>query len=72
MLSLTTSVIPHRRIQHVDTRRDLLERWLGLARVVVYTAGIRGAQVTIPGLPADEAEALRDQLAELGGADEGI
>jgi membrane protein YdbS with pleckstrin-like domain len=68
----TTSVIPHHRIQHVDTRRDPLERWLGIARVVVFTAGIRGAELAIPGIAADEAEALRDRLAELGGAGEGV
>jgi membrane protein YdbS with pleckstrin-like domain len=72
VLSRTTSVIPHRRIQHVDTRRDLLERWLGLARLVVYTAGIRGAEITIPGIAAEEAETLRDYLAERGGMDEGV
>jgi membrane protein YdbS with pleckstrin-like domain len=72
VLSRTTSVIPHRRIQHVDTRRDPLERSLGLARLVVYTAGIRGAETTIPGIAAEEAEALRDYLAERGGLDEGV
>jgi membrane protein YdbS with pleckstrin-like domain len=72
VLSRVTSVIPHRRIQHVDTRRDLLERWLGLARLVVYTAGIRGAEITIPGIAAEEAEALRDYLAVRGGKDEGV
>ena len=72
VLSRTTSVIPHRRIQHVDTRRDLLEQWLGLARLVVYTAGIRGAEITIPGIAAEEAEELRDYLAERGGLDEGV
>lgn len=72
VLSRTTSVIPRRRVQHVDTRRDLLERWLGLARLVVYTAGIRGAEITIPGIPVEEADSLRDQLAERGGLDEGV
>jgi membrane protein YdbS with pleckstrin-like domain len=72
VLVRTTSIIPHRRIQHVDTRRDPLERWFGLARVVLYTAGIRGAEITIPGLAVKEAEALRDRLAELGGTDAGI
>ena len=67
VLSRTTSVVPLSRIQHVDTRQDVVERWLGLARVVVYTAGIRGAELTLPGLPADDAEALRDQLAALSG-----
>lgn len=72
VLTRATSIIPHRRIQHVDTRRDPVERRLGLARVVVYTAGIRGAEIAIPGLRATEAEALRDRLAELGGEAEGV
>lgn len=62
----TTSVVPHSRIQHVDTRRGPLERWLGLARVIVYTAGTTGASIAIPGLAAEEAEMLRDRLVELG------
>lgn len=68
----TTSVIPHHRIQHVDTRRDPVERWLGIARVIVFTAGVRGAELAIPGIATDDAEVLRDQLAVLGGAGEGV
>ncbi|NIQ53994.1 MAG: PH domain-containing protein, partial [Gammaproteobacteria bacterium] len=56
------SVVPHTRIQHVDVRRGPLDRWLGLARVVVFTAGSRGAMVEVPGLDAGDAEALRDRL----------
>lgn len=72
VLSRTTSVIPYVRIQHVDTRQDLVERSLGLARVVVFTAGIRGAELVVPGLPADEAEQLRDRLAELAGVEHAV
>jgi uncharacterized protein len=65
----SVSVVPYSRIQHVDTRNGPLERQLGLARLVVYTAGIRGADVTIPGLSTADAEALRERLANLGGED---
>lgn len=68
----TTSVIPYVRIQHVDTRQDLLERALGISRVVVFTAGIRGAEFVLPGLPTAEAERLRDQLAELAGVEHAV
>lgn len=68
----STSIIPHARIQHVDTRTGPLERWIGLARVVVYTAGTAGAQTTLPGLAAEDAEALRDRLAALGGAEDAV
>jgi uncharacterized protein len=68
----SVAVIPYSRIQHVDTQHGPLERWLGLARLVVYTAGVRGADVTIPGLAADEAEALREQLAAVGGSEDAV
>lgn len=72
VLSRITSVIPYVRIQHVDTRQDLFERALGIARVVVFTAGIRGAELILPGLPTAEAERLRDQLAALAGVEHAV
>ncbi len=68
----TTSIFPHARIQHVDTRHGPVERWLGLARLVIYTAGVRGADLVIPGLSLAEAEALRDRLAALGGGEDAV
>ncbi len=64
------SLIPRVRIQHVDTRSSPLQRWLGLSSLIIYTAGTRGADVEIPGLAADDAEALREQLARLEELDE--
>lgn len=59
------SLVPYVRIQHVDTRRGVLERWLGLSTLVVYTAGSRGADVSIPGLEPDEARDLQQRVKEL-------
>lgn len=56
------TVLPYVRVQHVDTQRNPIERVLGLSRVVVYTAGSRGADVAVPGLTADRATALREDL----------
>jgi membrane protein YdbS with pleckstrin-like domain len=50
------SAIPHSRIQHVDTRQGPLERFLGLARLQLFTAAGVSADGSIPGLDADEAE----------------
>ena len=72
ILFRTTSIVPHARIQHVDTRHGPIDRWLGLAAVVVFTAGTRGAVLTIPALAAGEAEALRDRLAALSGAGDAV
>ena len=67
-----TSVVPHARIQHVDTRHGPLTRAFGLSSVVLYTAGHTGAAIEIPGLPAVEAEALRERLGALSGADDAV
>lgn len=61
----TRSLVPRVRIQHVDTRSSPLQRWLGLNTLVIYTAGTRGADVSIPGLTAMEAERFRDELGRL-------
>lgn len=57
--------VPLVRIQHVDSRRSAFERLVGLASTVVYTAGSRGADVTIPGLTPDAASELRKELKGL-------
>jgi len=59
------SVVPYVRIQHVDTQRGPMERALGLSTLVVYTAGSRGADVSIPGLQTDEAQDLQQRVKEL-------
>jgi membrane protein YdbS with pleckstrin-like domain len=66
------AVVLHSRIQHVDTRQGPIERAMGLATVVIFTAGSVGAMVAIPGIAEAEAEALRDLLARLSGADDAV
>ncbi|HEX6938126.1 MAG TPA: PH domain-containing protein [Longimicrobiales bacterium] len=66
------SVVPHRRIQHVDTRDGPIERRLGLSRLIVHTAGAAGAWIGIPGLAQEDAAALRDRLAALGAGDDAV
>ena len=72
VLFRTTTIVPHARIQHVDTRHGPVDRFLGLAEVVVFTAGTRGAIITIPALNAATAESLRDRLAALSGAGDAV
>ena len=59
------TIVPYVRIQHVDTSRSALERALGLSTLVVYTAGSRGADVSVPGLKPNEARDLQQRLKEL-------
>jgi membrane protein YdbS with pleckstrin-like domain len=57
--------LPYVRIQHVDTSRGPVERWLGLSTLVVYTAGSRGADVSVPGLKPEEASDLQGRVKRL-------
>lgn len=71
VLTQVTTVAPYVRIQHVDTRRSPTERVFGLSTTVVYTAGSRGADVSIPGLTPERAEDLQSRLKQLAIAAEG-
>jgi hypothetical protein len=65
VLTHTRTLVPYVRIQHVDTQRGPVERALGLSTLVVYTAGSRGADVSIPGLTPEEADDLQRRVKEL-------
>ena len=65
VLTRTRTVVPFVRIQHVDSSRSPFQRLLGLASTVVYTAGSRGADVTVPGLTAADAADLQERLKRL-------
>ena len=62
VLQHVRTVVPLRRIQHVDVSQDLIEREFALGRLVVHTAGSRSSDVVIPGLPLPEAEKIRDKI----------
>ncbi len=54
-------IVNYARIQDIHLRSNFVERWLGLARVLVQTAsGNAGAELTLEGLK--EFEAIRDFL----------
>jgi membrane protein YdbS with pleckstrin-like domain len=61
------SVVPYGRMQFVDVTAGPIERSFGLATVQLHTAAA-SSDARIPGLAADEAARLRDQLARLGEA----
>jgi len=65
VLTRVETAVPYVRVQHIDTHRGPVERLAGLASVVVYTAGSRGADVTVPGLAPDRARRIRDRLRAL-------
>ena len=62
----TTSVTLN-RIQHLEVSQGPLERLLGIARLLVYTAGGSGQDLAIPGLAKARADQLRlHVLQQLG------
>ncbi|ELZ40023.1 membrane-flanked domain protein [Halorubrum californiense DSM 19288] len=65
VITQVRTTVPLVRIQHVDSRRGPIERTVGLASCVVYTAGSRGADVRIPGLTPGGASDLREELKRL-------
>lgn len=56
------TIIPLRRIQHLDVSQDIFEREFDVAKLVVHTAGTRSSAVMLPGLQQDIAESLRDEM----------
>ena len=65
VLKRTRSMVPYVRVQHIDTQRGPVYRLLGLSKVVVYTAGSKGADVTIPGLSRSDASDVQEKLRDL-------
>jgi uncharacterized protein len=62
-------LLPLSRLQHVDLHCGPLERFFGLATLVFHTAGTHHAVIVLPGLEAEEAGRLRDELVAAGGDD---
>jgi uncharacterized protein len=63
-------VVPHARVQTVDTRSGPLLRAFGLVAVEVTTAAAGGG-AGIPGLEPHVADALIEELARRAGIEEG-
>jgi uncharacterized protein len=62
ILNRVTTIVPLRRIQHLDVSQDIVEREFGLGKLVVHTAGARSSEVVLPGLAFEEAGRLRDLI----------
>lgn len=56
------TVVPFVRVQHIDVARGPIERLLGVASLVVHTAGTHNSVVTLPGLAPATAATIRDTI----------
>jgi hypothetical protein len=62
IFTITTTMVPYSRLQHIDVEQSIFDRMFGLSKVVLHTAGSKNDNLTIPGLPTEFAEELRDKL----------
>ncbi len=58
-------VVPYGRMQLVDVSAGPIDRSFGITTVQLHTAAAT-SDAAIPGLPPDEAAALRDRLSAVG------
>lgn len=61
----STTVVPFGRMQFVDVSSGPVSRFFGLATVELHTASA-SSDATIPGLPTEDANHLRELLAQRG------
>ena len=66
--SVTT--VPFNRIQHSEISQGPVDRLFKLASLNIYTAGGSSSDLTVPGLPYDDAVRLREFIAKKSAADE--
>ena len=58
--------MPRSRVQHTDVSRGPIERGFDLATLIVHTAGTENASISLGGLKAASAYAIRDYLIGSG------
>jgi membrane protein YdbS with pleckstrin-like domain len=58
----TEILVPRSRVQHLDLERGPLERYVGLATLVIHTAGSQTPALRQAGLADADAVSLRDAL----------
>lgn len=63
--------VPRSRIQHIDVAQGPIQRHLGLAKLILHTAGTDNAQVELDGLAHETALRIRDHLVS-GGPDDAL
>jgi hypothetical protein len=56
------TLVPLRRVQHLDVAQGPLERGFRVTRLVLHTAGTINSQIVLPGLSRRTAETIRDEI----------
>lgn len=56
--------IPYNRVQHCEVSQGILDRYFGLAKIKIFTAGGSSSDVSIPGLEVSLANDLKHFILE--------
>lgn len=62
IISITTSVIPFTRIQHITLNEGIFSRMFQLGSLHIYTAGGISGNIVIPGLDIELARTIKEEL----------
>lgn len=62
IIATNTMVVPYNRVQHVALHEGFIARYLGLAKIEIFTAGGISSDVMIPGIAKEEAEKIKQLL----------
>ncbi len=65
IISLTNTVIPYNKLQHLAVQQGWLSRALNLARLEFYTAGGDASDLKIAGMKEEEAFRYREYVVKL-------
>lgn len=63
LITYKVTSVPLNRIQHVEVTQGVLSKMLRLSSVNIYTAGGASSDLSIPGLPENEAQKLKAFLS---------
>ncbi len=64
IISITTSVIPFSRIQHITLNEGVFSRMFQLASLHIFTAGGISGNIVIPGLDIELARSIKEELSK--------
>ena len=64
IITYKLTTVPFNRIQHVEVNQGVLSKIFRLSSVKIYTAGGSFSDLSIPGLPSDNALKLKAFLSE--------
>jgi membrane protein YdbS with pleckstrin-like domain len=71
VITKRASVVPYHRIQQIDVHRDLIDRMLGLSKLILRTAAAT-TDAELPGIAAAHADELRHELLRRTGHDDAV